>query len=599
MRCARCYRGWDRTMQGKHDSAAGISRRLKKRLHWRYLRWLAIQPPDTFCRSARWRNSVRSYNRRMNQFVNLKLVRWLGGGLLVGAAICWAGLAIATFGVVCMALAMIFIAPPEHHPFINDAQRDAVALTRLTVYQTLAIALAVIYCTIRSHTPKELERHEFFNRRDGLRQLSWSIAIAGLILCVGSAVVLSGVSWQLPNRLVSIAASVLVAGSISWFAVALCRRAKGVRTPRLSAQATTFVPLGGLIMLVPLATILYRPVVLEMSVHLAWFGPLGRANAWLYELGNGRFASLLPLGTLCAVLAVGGYCLHRSAGRWSFRRRLLFMAIVVERDRAKRQSKVPETPAIARDLRDALSSRERWSWRSIVCPRWIQGSWATLLTIAIALLLTQALMIGLGLFLARLEAAYDAGTLPEKLLIFGLASSTAAWSVLSLEVVAACYRDTGKLFTFPVRPVSPWDVWVEIQRDGLAFVPTQILYAIPFVVILALFTRDYMVHGLASVGIALLTCIAIRTFLIAGTCVASVSANLRFWIRHLLEFIVMFGGMFILLGLIGQAVVVPIEGSLLSVVIRQLVLNAFVLFVLAVAAMAWHAGARPFRKSLR
>ena len=80
---------------------------------------------------------------------------------------------------------------------------------------------------------------------------------------------------------------------------------------------------------------------------------------------------------------------------------------------------------------------------------------------------------------------------------------------------------------------------------------------------------------------------------------ASVSANLRFWIRYPLELILALGGSIIVLGIVAQALLVPIEGSLLSVVVRQLILNVLALFVLAVAATVWHAGAAPWRKSLR
>ena len=460
--------------------------------------------------------------------------------------------------------------------------------------------IAAIYCGIRSHAPKSHERREFFNRRRGVRQLTQSIVIAGLILVVGSAVVLGGVSWRSPNRLLSMGTSVLVAGNLGWFAIALCRRAMGVRVPRLPAQTVTSLTLGSLfILLTSISTLLYGPIVFDVSEHLAWIGPLGRVNSWLFELGEGRFETLLPLVALCAILAAGGYGLHRSAGRWAFRRRLLSMTHVIERDYTKRASGVRTPPKIACDLRDVLSGRARWSWRSIVFPRWIQGNRVTLLLIPITLFLLQAVMIALGLFLERLEAASDVGTLPEKLLIFGFASSAAAWSVLSMEVAAAGYREVGKLVTFAVRPVSPWDVWLDIQREGMAFVPTQILYSIPFVVILALFSRDFVVHGSASIGIALLTCIALRTFLVAGTCMASVSANLRFWIRYPLELILALGGSIIVLGIVAQALLVPIEGSLLSVVVRQLILNVLALFVLAVAATVWHAGAAPWRKSLR
>ncbi len=599
MRCVQCYMAWDRPMLSNGESAKGISRRLRSRLQRRYLRWLVAHPSDSFCRSTRWRNFWRSNRRRFIHFVNLRPVQWFLGAIVVMAAFAVAGMAVVVIGFIGWLLTMTFFAPPEHHPFISDAQRSAVALTRLSIYQTVAISLAVIFCGIRSHAPKSHERREFFNRRRDVRQLIRSIVIAGLILVVGSAAVLSGVSWRLPHRLLSIGTSVLVAGNLGWFAVALCRRAMGVRVPRLPAQTVTILTLGSLFMLImPMMTLLYGPIVFDVSQDLARIGPLGRVNSWLYELGEGQFERLLPLVALCAILAAGGYALHRSASRWAFRRRLLSLTRVIERDYTKRASDVCTPPKIARDLRGVLSGRARWSWRSIVFPRWIQGNRVTLLLIPMTLFLLQAVMIALGLFLERLEAANDAGTLPEKLVIFGLASSAAAWSVLSMEVAAAGYREIGKLVTFAARPVSPWDVWLDIQREGMAFVPTQILYSIPFVLTLALFSRDFLVHGSASIGVALLTCIACRTLLVAGICLSSVSANLRFWIRYPLEWILAMGGSLIVFGIGAQAMLVPIEGSLLSVVVRQLILNVLALFVLAVAVTAWHAGSAPSRKSL-
>jgi hypothetical protein len=219
-----------------------------------------------------------------------------------------------------------------------------------------------------------------------------------------------------------------------------------------------------------------------------------------------------------------------------------------------------------------------------------------LLTLLCATFLVQLIFAGLVLFLEAVEN--NAGlhqTLNEKLRLITLVSSVAGWNVLLMEGFAVCDRYQAGLSEFARRPVSPGQVWKQIQLDGLRFVPTQVLYTIPFVVLTTWLAPEFMIRSGVSVAVALFSCFAIRTALCAGSCFFSATNTLQRWVAFSLHGLGLMAGGFFMLWTVGIAFAMGTEpdSTPAAFAVNVLLQQIATWTALGIACGCWHAVGRP------
>ena len=511
--------------------------RLRRRLRQRYLRWLARQPIENVCLSEGCRTFWRSCRRRTNAFLGSRPVVILTYCLAIGALLFFLGAAVTLVVCAIRYLPELFFAPPEHQSFAGPAQRAAVALTRLTAFESATVPILFLWASRCFCSPSGLETRSFYEKYPPSRLAGYRIAFLCFLAC--SAAVAVGATIGHGATGYGVAASLTVTGCWGWLAWVAGKRLMAVRWPsRLSSaneSAAAFAVLLLLMMLIvtlPAVRLLYGPAVLVVSEHLKWLGPFGWVNDLLQGLSLGQTHNLLPLAVCCAVAVCSGYWLDRPTAGWAFRRRLL--SVYRNRETSRRATiSTPAEPRVAHDLRQAIAGHDWKSWRFILWPRWVKGR-ATLLFLpcAVAFLL-QLILARFVLLLETLEAE-SGQALDEKWMLCALVSSVAGWNVLLMEASAALFRDQAGLLGFARRPVSPGQLWKQHQLDGLSFAPTQVLFAVPFVALTAAVAPGYSMNSCLAVVVALLTCVAIRTVLSAGSCYFASIIYLRSWIAAVL-----------------------------------------------------------------
>jgi hypothetical protein len=571
-----------------NESSFAISKRLKSRLRRRYLRWYSVQPSRSFFRADGWRSFWRSYNRRANAVFAHPAVHWLAMTLVVGVALCLVGVTVAVLGFLGQLLPMVFFAPVEAHPFESDSQRTMVAFTRLTIYQTAAMSLLLIYSAVCSHAPGELNRRRFFDRRKNVRDSLRGLSIAGLCLFLASTMCVIGVTYRSPYFLLATLVSLLTVGCVCWLVVALARRLIGLRLLRLRADlAVAGVLVAALVLLLPFSRLCYGISILEVSESLAWLGPMGFVNSLLYSFSIGRPGAIVPLGSLCVTTAVIGCYLYLRSRSWTFHRRLISMVEILEVGRTASENKAQIQPAIERELRRILSRSEWRSWRAIFYPRWIEGNLPIVFVLLGSVFAAQMLLISMGVMLTNVEAMSDVGPQRPSELMFVLAANAAGWSILLFEGMAWCYRDSHCLTTFARRPVSPWDLWRESQWRGIVCAPTQVVYTLPFILLTASFSPKLLWYACYLIGPALLSCIALRTLVVAAVSYGSAIFSHLTWTSIVLQWVGGIVGLAVLSGMISQvnffAPGVPVRYMLQ----QQAISHLFAFTAFSVAFIVW------------
>ncbi len=574
--------------------ARDISDCLRRRLQQRYLRWLAQQPVENVFLSEGWRSFWRSYRRRANRFFQSRPVVTLMYCLAAcGLLLILGVLSAVLIGLICCFLPKVFFSAPDRVSFVDDSQRAAVALTRLTVFQSVALPLLFLWASQCFRNSVRLEIRDFYKKRDASQLIGYRIGFIGFVVC--SAAVSVAATLGHDGSAYGAAASLIVTACLSWLAWAVGERMMAIQwrpnVSSISSPVTTVCILTILLCLVPaVAGLCYGPAVLSVSQYLAWLGPLGWVNAQLFGVSHGQTQNLLPLGFFCVVAAYLGYLLDSSTRRWAFRRQLLSIYRTREPRRDPLTSVPTDKQQVARELRQVISEGSWPTWKTLFCPRWLVGHATSLILTDGAMFALQLIFAGLVLFLESLEDG--AGQpLREKLVLCALLSSVGGWNVLLLEGFAACLRDQAVLSEFAKRPVSPGVVWEEIQRDGLRFAPTQVLYSTPFVALTAVMAPEYFVRSCIAVAVALLSCFAIRTALAAGACYAALIANLREWLASWLQTLGMFAGVILLMGIVGSAIAMGTEpDSTLGVLAVNLFTQQITtLTALGLTCACWHA----------
>lgn len=186
------------------------------------------------------------------------------------------------------------------------------------------------------------------------------------------------------------------------------------------------------------------------------------------------------------------------------------------------------------------------------CPRWAGRRLTFLLVSCGSLFVVQLILAGLVLFLRAVEQNAGMGeTLDETRTLCAAMASVAGFNVLLLESLAVGYRDQPGLAEFAKRPVSPGQVWRQLQLDGVRLAPVQILLSIPFVVMTIVVAPAYWMTSCLAVALFLLACVAIRTTVSAGPCYCSSVMQLRPWLAVPLVFGV-YAGAFLILGMVGS-----------------------------------------------
>jgi len=382
--------------------------RLRRRLHPRYLRWLARQPVASGCLSKGWRGFRRSCRRSINAFVRSRLVRIPVFCVAVCAGLFILGAAVALVAAVLYLLPAMLFAPPEHHRFASLAERDAVALTRLTVLQSAILPLLFLWAAHCFCNSLGLETRAFYEKNRLSRLVGYRLGF--LCFLAYSAAVTLGATAGHDAPGYGVMATLTVTGCLGWLAWAAAKRLMAVGRPRwLSSPGALAATL--LILLLPTPYIIafsYRSgsAVLAISRHLTWLGPLGWVNDLLLGLSLGHVQNALPLAIGCVVALSLGYQLNRPTSSWAFRRRLLsnYRTRRVSQQRAT-TSRTNEQH-VARDLRQALSENV---WKPAVYPRWMKGHVASLLALYGMAFLMQLLLACLVLFLGAVERKVGSG----------------------------------------------------------------------------------------------------------------------------------------------------------------------------------------------
>ena len=439
---------------------------------------------------------------------------------------------VAVSAVMVMLLPAVFFSPPEHHQFASQAERAASALTRLTALQLVALPALLLAATYRSRGTTDPLRRKFYRGRDLVPRRGWRVGLAALVIC-STAVSVAATLGQ-PGGLAAAAAAVVAYGCLGWLVLAVARRMTAVRLPgglcEPSIQvAAVVVPLA---LLAPAVSVLYSPSVLHIAGYLSWLGPPGWINAALQQISLGQFQveKLVQLGFLSAAMGYVGYELRRRTKRWSFRRRLLRMYRAERLSRTGSALRPASRQTLAHEVRTEIAGSSGPARLTVFVPPWLSGHGKPLALLAAAQFVVQLIFSAMALFLWRLEQAADVAqgdAVPEKLMAFALTSNVAGWSVLIHEGYFLLVRDAAKLIGFSKRPVSPVEIWWDLHRRGLRTVPMQLLLAIPFLAIPIYLGHEYWNRGLASVGLALAACFAIRTAVSAAACYLSATVVLR------------------------------------------------------------------------
>lgn len=531
-----------------------IRHRLGRRLQQRYLRWFAKQPAESVFLSQGWRAFWRSCRRRVNALLQSRLILIPGTCLVV----CWLlfilSIAVKVVVIVLPQLPdLAFAAPKDAEP----ALRATLAMTRLTVFQTTMLPLLFFWASRCFCSSTGLETRAFYKSYPSSELVAYRIGFLFFLVC--STAISVGATIGHGAGVYGVAASLTVTGCLGWLAWSAGKRLMAIRWPPCVPQealAFTICFLFLLLLLPVVINICYGPAVLGISQYLKWLGPCGWVNGLLLGLSCGRTQDLWPLAICCVVSVVSGYRLNAPTASWTFRRQLLSKY----RTRASCRRVTTSTAIeqhVARDLRQALSGN---GWTSILYPRWVRGREAFLLLLCGSVFLLQLTVAGLVLFLETIENEAGSGqTLNEKLMLCALVSSAAGWNVLVMEGLAVCYRDQSGLLDFAKRPVSPGQVWKQLQLDGVKFAPTQVLLATPFVITTTMVAPAYFTNSCFAVTVALLSCIAIRTTWSAGACYFASIMNLRQWIAFILQGLGTLAGGFLILGTVGSALALSLD----------------------------------------
>lgn len=482
----------------------------------------------------------------------------------------------------------LFFAAPENHTFASSAQRAAVAMTRLTVFQSVMLPVFFFWASLCFCNLPRLQDCSLYERSASSRLIVYRIVFLCFLAC--SAAVSVGATVGHGADAYGVAASLAVTGCLGWFAWAVGKRLMAVRWPPwiLSPHALAGVFLILYFALVPLFMgVWFGPHVLSVSRYLKWLGPAGWVNELLLDLSIGETRNLWPLGICCIAAVVLGYRLNGPTKTWSYRRRLL--SIYRTRESFQRApSRRKREDRVALDLRETLSGR---GWRSVLYPQWAEHHLTFLLVSCGSLLLVQLFLVGVVLFLKAVEQEAGMGeTLHETRMLCVAMASAAGINVLLMEGFAASYRDQPGLAEFARRPVSPDQVWRQLQLAGVRFALAQILLSIPFVAVTIVVAPAYWMNSCFAVIVALLSCIAIRTALPAGASYYSSVIRLRPWLAIPLIF-GMFAGGFLILGTVVSAFVLCLDpdASVEVVAVRLLLQQVAPLAVFGIAWGIWFA----------
>ena len=522
-----------------------VRNRLHRRLHQRYLRWLARQPVESVFLSEGWRSFWRSYRRRANDFFRTPLVQILIVCLAVCALLLILAGAVAAVACVLYAPPAILFAPPEHVSFTGLAQRDAVALTRLTVLQSMIVPSLFLWATLCFRNWSGLEAPAFYQKYRSSRLVGYSVAF--LCFLGWSVAATIGATIGHGTAFYSIVAALTVTGCLGWLAWTGAKRLMAVRCSHwLSSSETAAATLGlPLLLLLPVISALFGPAVFTISRYLQWLGPFGWLNDLLLSLSFGRTLAVLPFGICCVITLALGFWLNSPTSNWAFRRRLLSKY----RTRTLRRCVTSSTTGeqhFAHDLRQALS---RHNWQSILYPRWTRGYVTRLLLLCGTVFAVQLILAGLILFLESVERQTGLGiSLREARSLRVMLSCAPGWNVLLIEAIAISIRDRFGVWEFARRPVSPGQVWKQLQWDGAISAPTQTLLALPSVALVIVVAPAYGMNSCCAVVVALLACVAIRTTLSAGSCYFASITHLKQWTASILLLVGTFGALVLIWG---------------------------------------------------
>jgi hypothetical protein len=248
--------------------------------------------------------------------------------------------------------------------------------------------------------------------------------------------------------------------------------------------------------------------------------------------------------------------------------------------------------SVLSELRTILPDNPAY-WRAIVNPNWLRGGARKVLVFsAVCLLISQVLFASLVMFIAHLErttAASGGDPLREKQSLLAATANIAAWSVLTFELCAIFLRDAREL-RLTTRPVSPGHIWCDRQLSGLKAIPTQVLFACPFLILPGFFGSEWLNHGIINCLVALQACFALRTTICAGCCSFSAGETLRCLVAYPLLVL----GWFLAFGLLALGIE-SLRSRGAEFVAMQLLLQLTTLFVFGLSWGMWILLSRPRR----
>lgn len=566
-----------------------VGNRLGRRVHQRYLRRLARQPVTSLCLSQGWRSFARSYRRRVNAFGRTRLALVLAVCFGLCGVLFVLGVAAAVVGIVACGPPVLLFAPPEHHPFLSAAERDAVALTRLTALQSIFLPLLFLWAAYCFRNMSRLETPDFYGKPHPARLLGFRLGFGYLLAC--STIITLGATIGRGEAVSGVVGTLTVTGCLGWWAWAAAKRLMAAGPPRWLASPGAPVAMIAILGM-PLAMVLIPPCFgsagLTFSQYLPWLGPFGWVNDRLFGLSSGHLENAWPLGLACLLALSWGYWLNRSASTWAFRRRLLTnYRTRVTPQRAS--TTATGEPRLARDLRQALSGGD---WKAWLYPHWMKGRVSLFLLLYGLVFLVQLLLAWLVLFLASVTRQAAPGMVfPEARMLGAVFSSVPGWNVVLLEMCALLLWDPWGLVEFARRPVSPGQVWRQSQWQGVRAIPTQVILAIPFVVVTIVVAPAYFRDSCLAVAVALLACLAIRTTFSAGACYIPAVANLRSWLAGTLGLLGMLAGNVLIFGTLASnaAACLHLEWTLGQRALAVLVPQIVTLTALGIAWGIWHA----------
>ena len=490
-------------------------RRIRHRLEYQHVRWIATQPiKDQF-----WFRTCRKFRRVTRWFaihvdaVCNKAADWLKNHATIASTFYVAAIIVALLlfsAAVIVALGLVTVGPsevlqwnPDRRPLRGSDEVAAVALTRLTIIVSLVAPF--LWCILPGSDRNVLLRSG--GNKQGIRSLSFlrkppaSQAVSVRYLLPVMAVIASlavvsaaGIFARLSHPLFA-----MIAGGVFFVAAAWTAYRVGLRMMRKRSaviwhmSAYEWIAMGIAVAGLSSLILLAKPEIVSVSQYLRWLGPVGYAMANLQSVATGNYLALLPVLLVCMLMVAFGWWAGKDAGTWANRRKLVSSRRLLNRAEVNHVATTPKNDTdclkqIQSGLNQAVESRQLRSRGFLIRPFWLRRrhNWYWIIAGCMSILVIAFAVVKFEMDQYEQIAVigYEQNS-PETQLtrMFGMPF---VFVLLCTEIMALFDKAIAVPVSFLERPLSSWQYFWRVHRAGIARLPVQLLLSLPFFALLFL-----------------------------------------------------------------------------------------------------------------